>query len=60
MDVEAVITDNRTTDKKKVNNLYISERIANYSGIDGTDEFYKKKVYLVVVYNEGKKLQRSM
>ena len=56
MDVEAVITDNRTTDKKKVNNLYISERIANYSGIDGTDEFYKKKVYLVVVYNEGKKV----
>lgn len=55
MDVEAVITDNRTTDKKKVDNLYISERIANYSGIDGTDEFYKKKVYLVVVYNEGKK-----
>lgn len=56
MDVEAVITDNRTTDKKKVDNLYISERIANYSGIDGTDEFYKKKVYLVVVYNEGKKV----
>lgn len=56
MDVEAVITDNRTTDKKKVNNLYISEKIANYSGIDGTDEFYRKKFYLVVVYNEGEKV----
>lgn len=59
LDEKAVITGNRTTESFETNNLQLSQKMKAYCGLDGTADFYKKKVQLIVVYSGKTNIARE-
>ncbi len=59
LDKKAVITGNRTKASIETSNLQLSQKMKAYCGLDGTVDFYKKNVQLIVVYSEKKNIARE-
>lgn len=51
LDKYAIVTSNREKDSEEVENLNLSEKFKAYCGLDGSADFYKKHVQLLVVYS---------